>query len=83
MKVKDLLTLLPDGQYVEFNYIDDDGYITGYSIPMYKHVDKHLTDINVHPFLDSEIEEIHSNIEMDGYDAGVDYLVVVLKREEK
>lgn len=82
MKVKELLSILKDGQYVEFNYIDDDGYITAYDIPMYIHYESEGYSPTIYTFLDREIVEIFSNIEMDGYDAGLDYLVVVLKRED-
>ena len=73
MKVKDLLNVLIDGQYVELNYRDKDGYIKPYEIPLYIHGKRDI-NITIYPFLDREIEEVYS--------VEYDYLSVVLKREE-
>lgn len=90
MKLKDLLNVLIDGQYIELNYRDKEGYITAYDIPLYRHSDdiplyRHSEgDINItiYPFLDREIEEVYSNVETFAYEVEYDYLSVVLKREE-
>ena len=82
MKVKDLLKLLIDGQYVEFNYIDEEGYITGYDVPMYRHNESEGYSPTIYTFLDRAIVEIYSNVEINGYEVELDYLAVVLKREE-
>lgn len=82
MKVKDLLNVLIDGQYVELNYRDKEGYITAYDIPLYRHGESD-TNITIYPFLDREIEEVYSNVETFAYEVEYDYLSVLLKREER
>lgn len=81
MKLKDLLNVLIDGQYVELNYRDKEGYITAYDIPLYRHGERDI-NITIYPFLDREIEEVYSNVETFAYEVEYDYLSVLLKREE-
>lgn len=83
MKVKDLLKILIDGQYIEFAYRDDSGYNTSYDIPLYRWGEKY--DVQIKQFLDREIEQIYSDFELDDWVGGsdYDYMVVVLKEEKK
>lgn len=79
MKVRDLLKLLIDGQYIEFNYRDDRGYITAYDMELYRW-DKD-SNIENYPFLDREIEQVYSDCVEEYYDLTYDYLAVVFKGE--
>lgn len=80
MKVRDLLKLLIDGQYIEFGYRDESGHITSYDMPIYRWNEK--IDETIKPFLDKEIEQVYSDVEIDWWDEfNYDYLVFVLKGE--
>lgn len=82
MKVRDLLKVLIDGQYIEFSYTDDGGYITAYDMPIYRWNEE--IDETIKPFLDKEIEQVYSDVEIDWWDeVDYDYMVVVLKEELK
>lgn len=81
MKLKDLLKIVSESQFIEFNYKDNEGYITGFDIPLYRHGESNVDTIL--ELLDFEVEEMYSNVECYNHEVEYDYIVVVLNKEDK
>lgn len=85
MKVRDLLKIVFDNQYIEFNYIDEDGDFTAYDRPIYVYKEREnieSKDYEYSDLLDKEVITIYSETVIDFGDVLYDYLVVVLKEDK-
>lgn len=85
MKVRDLLKIVFDNQYIEFNYIDEDGNLIAYDKPIYVYKEREnieSKDYEYSDLLDKEIITIYSETVIDFGDIPYDYLGVVLKEDK-